>query len=181
MTGVQTCALPISYATAGKGSGAHLCMEQFAVEAKLDMLDVPYKTTTEPVMNVMGNTVDTFCNTITQAIPLAKDNRIVLSGIIDSKRSELLPDVPTFKELGYPNVTVHYWIGVFGPANMDPVLVNKIHNAIQKSMENTTVKAQIWVSGSTPMHLTPKEFDNFVKKQIKDNAQIIKRSNIVME
>jgi len=170
----------LAYATAGKGSGGHFCMEKFAQQANLKMLDVPYKSTTEPLMNIMSGDIDTFCNTLTQAIPLEKDNRIVLSAVLDSKRSPLLPNVPTLKELGY-DVNLHYWIGVFGPAKMDEALVNKINKEIQLAMENTTVKGRIWVTGSTPLTMTPKQFDSFVHKQIKENAGIVTRSKITME
>lgn len=171
----------LMYATSGVGSGAHLCMEKFAHEANVKMTDVPYRSTTEPITNIMGGEIDVFCTTFTQAAPLDKDNRINLVSILAPKRSPMLPDVPTMKELGYGNVNVHYWIGVFGPAKMDPLVVARINTEVQRAMEDTQVKARLWVSGSDPIKMDPKQFDSFVKQQIKHNAEIVTRSKITME
>ena len=106
----------INYASYGSGSQPHLSGEMLKYKAGIDLVHVPYKGISLAVPAVMAGEVQlTFAGIATSTAPL-KGGRIKAIAIGGAKRSPLFPEVPTFAELGYPEVETHAWFGLFLPA-----------------------------------------------------------------
>src|SRR6185295_3939109 len=118
----------IRYASYGSGSQPHLSGEMLKYKAGIDLLHVPYKGISLAVPAVMANEVElTFAGIATSMGPL-KAGRIKAIAIGGAQRSPLLPQVPTFAELGFPEVETHAWFGLFMPAGSPRVAVTRIHS-----------------------------------------------------
>src|SRR3954464_13554885 len=115
----------INYASYGSGSQPHLSGEMLKYKAGIDLVHVPYKGISLAVPAVMAGEVQLTFAGIATSLPQLKAGRIKALAIGGPKRSPLLPEVPTFAELGYPEVETHAWFGLFLPAGSPPHLQNE--------------------------------------------------------
>src|SRR6266850_1663617 len=106
----------INYASYGSGSQPHLSGEMLKFKSGIDLVHVPYKGISLAVPAVMAGEVQLTFSGIASSIALLKSGRIKAIAIGGPRRSPLLPEVPTFSELGYPEVETHAWFGLFLPA-----------------------------------------------------------------
>src|SRR6185436_5911363 len=125
----------INYASYGSGSQPHLAGEMLKHAAGIDLVHVPYKGISLAVPAVIAGEVQlTFAGIATSSGPL-KAGRIKALAIGGAQRSPLLPQVPTFAELGYPEVETHAWFGLFVPAGAPRAAVEKISNDARRVIE----------------------------------------------
>jgi tripartite-type tricarboxylate transporter receptor subunit TctC len=171
----------LNYGTPGIGSSGHLFMEKFSHAAKIKMENIPFRGTPEAVTEMMAMRLDMFPAPVSSVVSLSKDGRINAVAVSTNRRSPALPDVPTMAEAGVPGADYFFWIGLYGPAKMDPALTSKIYSEVQKAMATPEVKAKLIELGAEPIKLTPNEFSSFVRKEIKHNGDIITRSKITMD
>src|SRR5919106_3146210 len=122
----------INYASYGSGSQPHLAGEMLKNKAGIDLVHVPYKGISLAVPAVIAGEVQlTFAGIATSSGPL-KAGRIKALAIGGARRSPLLPEVPTFAELGYPEVETHAWFGLFVPAGSPGPAVGRIYQDVKK-------------------------------------------------
>src|SRR5258708_3650041 len=125
----------INYASYGSGSQPHLSGEMLKYKAGIDLVHVPYKGISLAVPAVMAGEVQlTFAGIASSLAPL-KSGRVKPLAIGGAKRSPLLPEVPTFMELGYPEVETHAWFGLFLPAGAPREAAARIYLDAKKSVE----------------------------------------------
>src|SRR5918993_4578421 len=117
----------INYASYGSGSQPHLAGEMLKNKAGIDLVHVPYKGISLAVPAVMAGEVQLTFAGIATSMPQLKAGRIKAIAIGGAVRSPLLPQLPTFRELGYPEVETHAWFGLFVPANSPREAVGRIH------------------------------------------------------
>ncbi len=92
-----------------------------------------------------------------------------------------MPDVPTIAETGYPDATYNFWIGAFAPAKTPPEISARLHDEIVKALDVPDVKKEIVALAADPMPMSMKDFDAFVRKEIKLNAGIVAAAGIPKE
>src|SRR5688500_15616414 len=117
----------INYASYGSGSQPHLAGEMLKNRAGIDLVHVPYKGISIAVPAVMAGEVQLTFAGIATSMPQLKAGRIKAIAIGGAQRSPLLPQVPTFRELGYPEVETHAWFGLFLPVGSPPDAIARIH------------------------------------------------------
>jgi tripartite-type tricarboxylate transporter receptor subunit TctC len=172
----------LNYGTPGVGSSGHLFMEKFSHSANFKMENIPFRGSPEAMIELAAGRIDIFPAPVSQALPFQKDGRINIVAVTSPKRSVNLPDVPTMSESGVLGATYLYWIGVFGPSKMDTKQTSIINSEIQRALSSPEVKLKLNDLGITDtFKMTSNEFDNFVRSEIKHNAEIVTRSKITME
>jgi tripartite-type tricarboxylate transporter receptor subunit TctC len=92
-----------------------------------------------------------------------------------------MPDVPTIAEAGYPDAAYNFWIGAFAPAKTPPAISTRLHDEIIKALAVPQVQKEIIALAADPMPMSMKDFDVFVRKEIKLNAEIVKAAGIPPE
>jgi tripartite-type tricarboxylate transporter receptor subunit TctC len=154
----------INYASYGAGSQPHLAGEMLKNKAGIDLVHVPYKGISLAVPAVMAGEVQlTFAGIATSMGPL-KSGRIKPIAIGGAKRSPLLPQVPTFSELGYPEVETHAWFGLFLPAGSPREAVSRIHSDAKRILDDPEFRQkQLIEKGYEVLGSSPEEFGNFIK------------------
>jgi tripartite-type tricarboxylate transporter receptor subunit TctC len=167
-----------NYASAGTGSGTHINAEKFKLATGLDMVHVPYKGTPEAITDTMAGRVTFYFSPISAALPQIKDGKLVALAVSSSKRSSLLPDVPTLAESGLPGFDYNLWVGMFGPSSMPADLVAKIAKDVERAAASPEIKERFANLGAEPMPMTPVEFKAFARSELDASAKIVKAAGI---
>src|SRR3954469_4531955 len=155
----------INYASYGSGSQPHLSGEMLKYKAGIDLVHVPYKGISLAVPAVMAGEVQLTFAGIATSMPQLKAGRIKALAIGGPKRSPLLPQVPTFAELGYPEVETHAWFGLFLPAGSPRQAVDRIYQDTRKIIEEPEFRQkQLIDRGYDVVGSSPDEFAAYISK-----------------
>src|SRR5512134_1883634 len=155
----------INYASYGSGSQPHLAGEMLTNKAGIDLVHVPYKGISLAVPAVMAGEVQLTFAGIATSMPQLKAGRIKALAIGGSVRSPLLPQVPTFSELGYPEVETHAWFGLFLPAGSPKEAIARIHQDTRKILEEPDFRQkQLVEKGYEVVGSAPEDFVIYLKR-----------------
>jgi tripartite-type tricarboxylate transporter receptor subunit TctC len=168
----------ISFGSAGVGSATHFNGEKFKLAAGIDVLHVPYKGTPEALNDVMGGRVEYFFSPVVSALSLIHEKRVIALANGSPRRSSVLPDVPTTEEAGYKGSGYDYWAGLLAPAGTPPAVVDKLNKAVVEVLAMAEVKERLSKIGADPSPTSPKEFDDLVMRELKENGDLVKVAGI---
>ena len=172
----------INYASYGSGSQPHLSGEMLKYKAGIDLVHVPYKGISLAVPAVMAGEVQLTFAGIATSMPQLKSGRIKALAIGGPKRSPLLPQVPTFAELGYPEVETHAWFGLFLPTGSPREAVNRIYQDTRKIIEEPEFRQkQLIDKGYDVVGSSPEEFATYIKKDSAARARAVRISGAKAE
>ena len=172
----------INYASYGSGSQPHLSGEMLKYKAGIDLVHVPYKGISLAVPAVMAGEVQLTFAGIATSLPQLKAGRIKALAIGGPKRSPLLPNVPTFAELGYPEVETHAWFGLFLPAGSPREAVMRIYQDTRKILADPEYRQkQLIEKGYDVVGSGPEEFAAYIRKDSASRAQAVKISGAKAE
>ena len=172
----------INYASYGSGSQPHLSGEMLKNKAGIDLVHVPYKGISLAVPAVMAGEVQlTFAGIATSTAPL-KAGRIKALAIGGSSRSPLYPQVPTFTELGYPEVETHAWFGLFLPAGSPKEAVSRIYTDVKRILDDPEFRQkQLIDRGYEVVGSAPDEFVRYIRRDSESRARAGKISGAKAE
>ena len=168
----------MSFASAGNGSSDHLTAELFWQETKTTGVHVPYKGGAPALNDLLGGQVDATFMNINTGIPHIKAGKLRALAITSSKRSPLLPDVPTMEELGYKGVTVTSWQAVAATKGLPADVKAKLHAAILASLNDPSVKPKLLDLGFEIVANTPEQFAAFQATEFARWKKVIDTGNI---
>ena len=168
----------LSYGSSGAGNITHLVAELFNASAGAQIQHVPYKGAGPALTDVLARQIE--MNFVSTAFvqPFIKDGRVRPLALTGTERAPVLPDVPTFKELGYPDVVMTGMYGLWFPARTPQARVNRIHSEIRKAVATPDMKAKLDELGLVGVASTPAEFAKFIDEDIALQARILKRAGI---
>ena len=172
----------INYASYGSGSQPHLSGEMLKYKAGIDLVHVPYKGISLAVPAVMAAEVQLTFAGIATSMPQLKAGRIKALAIGGAKRSPLVPEVPTFTELGYPEVETHAWFGFFVPAGSPREAVSRIYSDTRKILDDPEFRQkQLVDKGYEVVGSAPEEFAAYIRKDSESRARAVKISGAKAE
>ncbi len=172
----------INYASYGSGSQPHLAGEMLKHKAGIDLVHVPYKGISLAVPAVMAGEVQLTFAGIATSMPQLKAGRIKPIAIGGPQRSPLLPQVPTFTELGYPEVETHAWFGFFLPAGSPADALARIHLDTKRIIEEPEFRQkQLIDKGYEPLGSSPGDFAAYIRKDSESRARAVKISGAKAE
>lgn len=171
----------LNYATSGSGSVFHLSMELLQYETGTKMVHVPYKGTTGVVSDLIAGHVQASMMVFQTATPLVQNGRLRMLAVMSPQRSQLLPQVPTIVEAGFPNMIVEAWTGVMVPARTPPAAIARFNGEVNKILALQEVKDTAGKIGVTLVGGTPETLDALVRKEIKQWTEVVQRTNIKVE
>jgi tripartite-type tricarboxylate transporter receptor subunit TctC len=166
----------LNYSSGGAGSSEHLGSEMFKFYCGVDVTHIPYKGGAPAMTDLMAGQVSMMFSNRIGALPHIRSGKLRALGVADSARSPQLPEVPTFAEVGYPNLKVLVWSGIMAPAGTPPAVVNRLHTVITEAMQAPDMKAQMDEMGVTIASGGPAQFGEFLKREIALWRPIVKQS-----
>lgn len=145
----------LSYASPGSGSPMHILGEMFNKTAGLDIKHVPYKGVAPAINDVLGGHVPLTMVSYGPIAPYLQGGKLVPLAVADRVRSPLAPNVPTLAELGYKDVEVVAWNGIFAPKGLSPELVKTLNAHFNEILKMPDVASKMAVLGALPLGGTP--------------------------
>jgi tripartite-type tricarboxylate transporter receptor subunit TctC len=171
----------VQYASAGVGSFQHLGGELFKLEAGVDMLHVPFKGGGPAMIDVIGGHTKLLFSSLVQTTPHIRSGKLKALAVGGSKRSQILPDVPTVAESGVPSYEAVNWWGVVAPAGTSTAIVERLHKAIQEVQSAPEVQKQFETEGAEIVRMSPAEFGSFMEKEMGKWGRVVKEGGIKAE
>jgi tripartite-type tricarboxylate transporter receptor subunit TctC len=168
----------LTYGSSGVGNITHLIAELFNTVAGVQIRHVPYKGAGPAMTDLLGRQIDiNFVSTVFVQ-PFIKAGRVRPLALTGGERSPVLPDLPTLKELGYKEVEMTGWYGLWFPAGTPAARVNRIQREIKAAIERPDFKAKLDEFGLVGVASSPAEFAKFLKDDIAFQTRIVKLAGI---
>jgi len=172
----------ISYGSYGVGSQAHLMGEMYRKLTGTDIVHVPYKGSAPALADVVGGQVVFTFPAIPTVQNFLKAGKVKVLAISGDKRSPLLPDVPTFVELGYKDMDIGAWYALFAPTGTPREVVARVNAAVSTMLNNREfVDQHLAPQGMIPMNLTPEQVAAHMKAESERMARIVRLSGARVE
>ena len=171
----------VSFASQGNGSTSHLTAMLFQSLTGARMTHIPYKGTAPALTDLIGGQVDVFFDNLASSLPLHKSNRLRILAVADSKRSSLLPGVPSFVEGGLPGMVAVTWFAAVAPPGTPPAVVQQLNAAFVEAIRLPDVKARFAEQGAEPVGNTSEQMGRFVRDEAVRWARIIKDANVTVD
>ena len=171
----------LNYSSSGKGSGAHMAGELFALKGGVDITHVAYKGGGPAVADLVAGHVQFSFATAPSVLPLIQAGKLRALGVTTLKRFPGLPDVPTISEALIPGYEASNWYSFVVPANTPKEIVARLNTEIRKVMADPEVMKTLLAQGMEPTPSSPEELDAYIKSEISKWAEVVKLRGIKPE
>jgi tripartite-type tricarboxylate transporter receptor subunit TctC len=165
-----------SYASAGTGTPQHLSAELFKLMTGTRATHIPYKGSGPAINDLMGGQVPFGFESMIAVLQQVKGGKLQALGVTDTRRSPVLPDVPTVSEGGVPGYDAIAWYGVMAPKGTPPQVVAVLNAEMRKVLGSAEVKQRLLDLGSTDVAGPPEQFGAFIKSEIAKWGKVVKAS-----
>jgi tripartite-type tricarboxylate transporter receptor subunit TctC len=169
----------ITVATAGAGTGQQLVAAAFIKAADVKMLEVPYKGSPPAFTDLLAGRIDLFFDSIAAALPYIQSGQARGIAVLSSKRSALVPDVPTMSEAGVAGLDVDSWLGIFAPAKTPPDIVAKLREDIRAVLPD--LKERFEKSGGEVWDMPGEQLDGFIASEHANWTKLIREAGIKLD
>lgn len=171
----------MTYGSAGPGSTFHMAAELFKAVAGVSIVHVPYRGGGPALVDTIAGQVDMSFPVLSAAQPQIQGGKLRALGVTGSKRSPLLPNVPTIAEAGLPNYAFETWFIVFAPAGTPAPIVAKLNESLNKALATPALSQRMTKEGFDPTPSTPAEARARVERELPMWAKLIKERGITAE
>jgi tripartite-type tricarboxylate transporter receptor subunit TctC len=171
----------LKFGYTGTGTGTHLAISKFNLEAGIMPMDVPPQPT-DAIADVVAATIDGrityMIAPISITLPPIRGGKLFPLGVTTAKRSTLLPDVPTIAEVGLAGFEFPIWYGIWVPAGTPAPVVDKIAKGVARAFAEQDLRDWVAKHGGEPISMTQPEFVRFVQSESQSAARLIKAADI---
>ena len=171
----------ISVANTGAGTPTQLAAELFKSAAGINLLLVPYKGAAPANTDLLGGQVVAMFNNPINALPYAKTGKLRALAVTGMQRLSIAPELPTIAESGYPNFEAGTWYGFFGPAQLPPEIVAKIHADVVAVLRLPDIQQKLAAQGWDSIGNSPAEFAAVLKADFDKWAKVVKAAGLRAE
>jgi tripartite-type tricarboxylate transporter receptor subunit TctC len=166
---------PIDYVSPGVGTLGHLLAESFAQKAGIKLQQIMTKGASQGMMDLVSGTVNVGTMTWTSALSQIRAGKVVPIAVTSSARLSEFPDLMTFKEQGYPELTAVSWFALSGPAGLPSDVTERLNQAVAQMLQLPAVRKRLDHDAVETRIMSPQEFTAFVAAEIDTWAPIAKR------
>jgi tripartite-type tricarboxylate transporter receptor subunit TctC len=171
----------LNFASSGNGGAPHMAAELFKSVTGAPLTHVPYKGSGPAVADLVGGRVQIMFDAAPSLIAHIRSGRLRVLGAASAERNRLLPEVPTFGELGYPKVAVSLWYGLLAPAGTPKPVVEKLNREAARALTSPDVRDKLQAQGAEPMPGTPEAFASFMQEEMAKWAPVVKQAGVKLD
>ena len=171
----------LSYGTSGNGGTPHLAGEMLKQRSGAALTHIPYKGGGQALQDVLGGQIPLVYTAIAGALPMVKSGRVNAIAVSSAKRDAALPNVPTMKESGYPDMVVDSWVALLAPAKTPPAIIDKLQRETAAALAQPEVRERLLGLGITPVGNTPDEFGAQWRADLAKFEAVVKAAAIKAE
>ncbi|HSN41712.1 MAG TPA: tripartite tricarboxylate transporter substrate binding protein [Burkholderiales bacterium] len=171
----------IVFASSGAGSNTHLALELFRGEAKINVTHVPYKGAGPAVVDVMAGHAQAMVADLPVLAPHLRSGKLRALAIAGLERTALFPDIPSMKELGYPQVNSRNWYALLAPARTPPEIINRLNQAVRQAVADPGVRDRLVGIGADIFTMAPDEFGKFLRSEIARWKGVVAKYHLKLE
>lgn len=172
---------PVSLGSAGVGGVTHIWIELLARATGIETLHVPYKGINPATVDVIGGQIDGQFSDIAPLMKLVEAGQLKMLGLVGPARNASVPQVPTIAEQGFPGIDGVSWYGLFAPAKTPPAAIDRVAEAIRKSLEDAAFVERLAQSGMAAAYMPPADFAKLVQDDTEWWGQVVRQNNISAE
>jgi tripartite-type tricarboxylate transporter receptor subunit TctC len=171
----------IAFASTGVGSMPHLALELYQASGGVKFLHVPYRGAAQAITDVLGGQVQALFADTPALMGQITGGRMRAIGAASDKRSEVLPNIPTLAEQGFPDTHADNWYGLLAPARTPPAVIAKIHDAFTKALNDPELHRKLLDSGAVPIPSSQEEFAALLRSELTRWGRVVKEHGIKEE
>jgi tripartite-type tricarboxylate transporter receptor subunit TctC len=171
----------LNFASSGAGGAPHMAAELFKSVTGAPITHVPYKGSGPAVTDLVGGRVQIMFDAAPSLIAHVRGGKLRVLGAASAERNRLLPEVPTFAELGYPKVAVSLWYGLLAPAGTPRPILSKLSQEVTKTLASPDVREKLLAQGAEPMPTTPEAFGRFMQEEMARWAPVVKQAGVKLD
>ena len=168
----------LNFGSTGTGSGSQLAGELFKMMTGTEMVHIPYKGMGPALADTLGGQTQFIFGSILTTAQHVKGGRLRPLGVTSSRRSSILPQVPTIAEAGVPGYSATSWAAVYAPAGVPRAILAKLNTDIVKTMSSTDMHDRLAGDGAEPVTGSAKELGELVRTEIAKWAKVIRSANL---
>ena len=176
--GYKTIGKPMHYGHFGNGSSFHFYGLVVGRNAGIQVVPVPYKGEALHLADLLGGHLEVSFNSVGTALPHIRSGKVRALAIVAPARSKVLPDVPTFTQLGYEGMERGGWFGFLAPAGTPPAIVEKVARDIQAIVTEPAMTKLMREQGIEPVGSSPKEFEQAIPLEVQQWHKLMKEFNV---
>jgi len=171
----------LNFASSGNGGAPHMAAELFKSVTGAPITHVPYKGSGPAVADLVGGRVQIMFDAAPSLIQHVRSGKLRVLAAASPQRNRLLPEVPTFAELGYPKVAVSLWYGLLAPAGTPGAVIEKLNHAVTKALELPDIREKLAAQGAEPMPGSPQAFAAFMQEEMAKWAPVVKQAGVKLD
>jgi tripartite-type tricarboxylate transporter receptor subunit TctC len=166
----------LTFASAGVGSSSHMAGERLRLAADIDVRHVPFRD--QGLTEVMAGRIDYYFIPLAAAASVLGSDKLNVLVVSSKARSNILPNVPSIVEAGYPKAEFNFWVGLSLPVKTPRAIVDKLHDAVENALRDPDVAAKLAKLGVTPQLMSVDDFSKYVNDDLKGTLELAKEANI---
>ncbi|MBY0339501.1 MAG: tripartite tricarboxylate transporter substrate binding protein [Acetobacteraceae bacterium] len=167
-----------SYATVGRGGMTHVFGEMIEAEMGLDLQDVPYRGSAPALQDLLAGNIPMSVDGLIPALNHHRAGTLRILAVSSERRLGAAPDLPTFAEQGWPNLTAYLWFGLFAPRGTPEAAIRRLAAAMQEAAQRPDIRARMEEGGVEPAANTPEQFAALVAEERARWGPVIRRAGI---
>ncbi len=171
----------VTSASSGHGSPLHVALELFNQRENVDLLHVPYKGSAPALQDLMSGQVESMFVDLPPSIQMINAGKLRVLAVATPTRLSVLPDVPTFDELGIKGFEAYAWQGFVAPKDTPDDIVNKLSGALNNALKSDVIIEKFDLLGIQPMPMSPEEFAAFAKSEGQMWGDVIRKAGIKLD
>jgi tripartite-type tricarboxylate transporter receptor subunit TctC len=170
-----------SYASSGTGGIGHLQTELYKSLSGTDITHIPYKGAGPALNDTVAGQVPLIFDNLPSALPFIKEGRLVAIVVAAPQRLAVLPNIPTFKDVGLEPVNRMAFYGIYGPKGLPKEVVERISSGVKKALEDVAVRKRIEDTGSLVIANTPEQFQAQIKAEYEIYKKVVDTQKLTLD
>ena len=167
----------LTFASQGVGTTGHLLPEKMMIDRGIKMIHVPYKGAMEANNDLLAGRIDfIFAGVNAAVLELGRSGRVHMLAVTDSVRAELLPDIPTMAEVGFPGYDYRMWYGLVAPTGTPRPAIAKLREVFIAALRDPDVVHVMTAAGSKIATSTPEELADLIRADIRRMSVLVEQS-----